>query len=347
MKKLLTLLLLLLALAGSTRAQQKTIPEELLKKLEKLQGELSPAHQYMLFEDFASTGIFGTNPSAVTFDYSETAAEKKSLEEELNYYLAQLGAGPVSLPPSVEYDQPDLQLLGIWQVHCIKPGQTMKDYAAATGRSIAPFKKASVSDMAKDLNNLYDLMAVMETIAPRYEGEKYEWMYVKDDFNYRFFVEDNGRGYRISLLGIDRLKAPDGSTATAPQASAAENLQATKGDLPTTYTIWIQVQKEWFVSVRQGGTAVFLQLASDKDGDMDFNKGTGWCIKPNGNAYAKYPYNNGKWGAAQSISAAGFAAEINKLQQTYILTPGNNMSKDRVKLFEKAAYFDDLDVSLP
>lgn len=347
MKKLLSLLALLLLPVTAVQAQQKTIPEELLRKLEQLQGELSPAHQFMLFEDFASTGIFGANPAAVPVDYSETAAEKQSLEAELNFYLSQLGVGHVSLPPAVEYDQPDLQLLGIWQVHCIKPGQDMKDYAASAGRSLPPFKKASAADMADDLNNLYDLMAVLETVAPRLEGEKYEWMYVKDGFNYRFFVEDNGRGYRISLLGIDRLKAPEDAPAVAQQGSAAEHLQAASGDLPSVYTVWIQKGKEWFVSVRKEGTAVFLQLDSDKDGDMDFGKGSGWCLKPQGSGYAKYPYTNGRWGTAQSVPSARFAAEIGQLQQAYILTPGDNMSKDRVKLFEKAAYFDDLDVSLP
>ena len=346
MKKFLAFIVLLSLMAVGGRAQQK-IPEEILQKLEKLQSELSPSHQFMLFEDFASTGVFGASASSLVMDYSETAAEKRGLEEELNFYLAQLGAGPVSLPQCVEYDQADLQLLGMWQVHCIKPDQSMEAFAAATTRSISPFKKASASDMAKDLNNLYDLMAVLETVAPRYEGEKYEWMYVKNDFNYRFFVEDNGRGYRISLVGIDRLKSYDDAASKVVPASAAETLQAEASNLPTTYTIWIQTQKEWFVSVRKDGTAVFLKLASDKDGDMDFNKGTGWCIKPQGNAYAKYPYTNGRWGAAQSLAADRFASEVGQLQNTYILVPGENMSKDRVRLFEKAAYFDDLDVSLP
>ena len=345
MKKLLVLILLLPLFAVGGQAQQ-SIPEELLQQLEKLQSELSPAHQMMLFEDFGSTGIFGTPASALTMDYSETAAEKRGLEEELNHYLRQLGAGPVSLPQCVEYDQADLQLLGMWQVHCIKPAQSMAEFAAATNRTIAPFKRASASEMAKDLNNLYDLMAVMETIAPRYEGEKFEWMYVKNDFNFRFFVEDNGRGYRISLVGIDRLK-PFEDAPAATHVSAAETLQAESSNLPSTYTIWIQTKTEWFVSVRKEGTAVFLRLASDKDGDMDFFKGTGFCLKPQGSAYAKYPYNNGKWGAAQTVSAAAFASEIDRLPQTFILTPGENMSKERVKLFEKAAYFDDLDVSLP
>lgn len=347
MKKLLPLLLLGLLLSGSACAQQKTISEDVLKKLEQLQGELSPAHQWMLFEDFAATGIYGISSSALTYDYAETAAEKRYLEEELNHYLAQLGAGPVSLPQCVEYEQEDLQLLGMWQVHCIKPDLSMTAFANATSGSIAPFKKASAKDMAKDIQNLYDMMALLETIAPRYEGEKYEWLYVKDDFNYRFFVEDNGRGYRISLLGIDRLKPYEDSGTGAPQTSAAENLQAAAGALPTVYTIWIQSGKDWFVSVRNEGTAVFLKLASDKDGDMDFSKGSGWCLKPQGGAYAKYPYTNGKWGAAQSVPAARFSGEVDALQNSYILTPGENMSKDRVKLYEKAAYFDDLDVSLP
>ena len=346
MKKLLAVLLLLPLLAVSGKAQQN-IPEEILAKLEKLQRELSPAHQLMLTEDFASTGIFGANASTLTMDYSETAAEKRGLEEELNFYLAQLGAGPVSLPQCVEYDQADLQLLGVWQVHCIKPAQTMTDFAATTNRSIAPFKRATTDDMAKDLNNLYDLLAVMESVAPRYEGEKFEWMYVKNDFNYRFFVEDNGRGYRISLVGIDRLKSYEDAAPAAAHTSAAETLQAESQNLPSVYTIWIQTRTDWYISVRKDDTAVFLKLAAAPDGDMDFNKGSGWCVKPKGGAYAKYPYTNGKWGAAQNLSADSFAAEISRLQHDYILTPGENMNKDRVKLFEKAAYFDDLDVSLP
>ena len=346
MKKLLVLILLLPLFAVGGQAQQ-SIPEELLQQLEKLQSELSPAHQMMLFEDFGSTGIVGTSASALTMDYSETAAEKRGLEEELNHYLRQLGAGPVSLPQCVEYDQADLQLLGMWQVHCIKPAWSMAEFAATTNRTIAPFKRASASEMAKDLNNLYDLMAVMETVAPRYEGEKFEWMYVKDDFNYRFFVEDNGRGYRISLLGIDRLRSYEDRSASTVQTTAAQTLQAESSNLPTTYTIWIQTQKEWFISVRKEGTAVFLRLAAAPDGDMDFGKGSGWCIKPKGSAYAKYPYTNGKWGAAQNLPADRFTSEIGQLQDSFILTPGENMSKDRVKLFEKAAYFDDLDVSLP
>lgn len=173
-------MVVLFSLAAFSGGAQQKIPEELLQKLEKLQGELSPGHQYMLFEDFAATGIFGVAASALVMDYSETAAEK-----------------------------------------------------------------------------------------------------------------------------------------------------------------------EWFISVRKEGTAVFLRLAATPDGDMDFNKGSGWCLKPKGSAYAKYPYTNGKWGAAQNLPADRFASEIGQLQNTFILIPSENMSKDRVKLFEKAAYFDDLDVSLP
>ena len=80
---------------------------------------------------------------------------------------------------------------------------------------------------------------------------------------------------------------------------------------------------------------------------MDFNRGSGWCIQPTGNGFAKYPYTNGAWGAAQPVSADAVQAAIDGWQQEFILTPAGNMGSDRVKLFEKAAYFDDLDIALP
>ena len=136
-----------------------------------------------------------------------------------------------------------------------------------------------------------------------------------------------------------------GSGLTQPQGTAAENLAASL-DLPDNYTVWIQSAGEWYVSVRKDRTAVFLKL-KDAGGDMDFNRGSGWCIQPTGSGFAKYPYTDGKWGAAQPVSADAVQAAIDGWQQEFILTPAGNMGSDRVKLFEKAAYFDDLDIALP
>ena len=137
---------------------------------------------------------------------------------------------------------------------------------------------------------------------------------------------------------------PLGSGVTQPQGTASDNLQAAADDLPDTYTIWIQTPQNWFVSVRKGDTAVFLKLAAD-GGDMDFGHGSGWCIQPKGSGFIKYPYKNGSWGAAQKADEA--RQEIGLWQQEYILTPAGDMGGDRVRLFEKAAYFDDLDITLP
>ena len=151
------------------------------------------------------------------------------------------------------------------------------------------------------------------------------------------------------IYGSGYIEAPAdsgvGSGLTQPQGTAAENLQAS-AELPATYTIWIQTAGSWYVSVRQEQTAIFLKLADD-GGDMDFGRGSGWGIQPAGGGFAKYPYLDGKWGAAQSVAADAVEAQIGGWQQEYILTPAGDMGSDKVKLYEKAAYFDDLDVQLP
>ena len=139
---------------------------------------------------------------------------------------------------------------------------------------------------------------------------------------------------------------PAGSGVTQPQGTAAENLQASS-ELPATYTVWIQTAGVWYVGVRKEHTAIFLELQSDADGEMDFARGSGWCIQPVGGSFAQYPYRDGKWGAAQSLAADAVEARIDSWQQEFVLTPAGDMGGDRVKLFEKAAYFDDLDVQLP
>ena len=206
MKKTCILLLLFVSCAGTGWAQQKDV-DEMIKKLEAARSKLSPAHQHILFEDFASTGVFAHG-------YIEAPAD-----------------------------------------------------------------------------------------------------------------------------------TPAGSGVTQPQGTAAENLAASL-DLPDNYTVWIQSAGEWYVSVRKDRTAVFLKL-KDAGGDMDFNRGSGWCIQPTGSGFAKYPYTDGKWGAAQPVSADAVQAAIDGWQQEFILTPAGDMGSDRVKLFEKAAYFDDLDIALP
>lgn len=146
------------------------------------------------------------------------------------------------------------------------------------------------------------------------------------------------------------IEAPDdaniGSGLTQPQGTAAGNLKAS-AQLPATYTIWIRTEDAWYVSVRKEQTAVFLKLAHDADGEMDFARGSGWCIRSSGKALAKYPYKNGKWGASENVSADAVDAAIGQWQQDYVLAPAGDMGSDKVKLFEKAAYFDDLDVQLP
>lgn len=137
-----------------------------------------------------------------------------------------------------------------------------------------------------------------------------------------------------------------GSGLTRPQGTAADNLKAS-AQIPATYTIWIRTEDAWYVSVRKEQTAVFLKLAHDADGEMDFARGSGWCIRPSGKAFAKYPYKNGKWGIPESVSADAVEAAIGQWQQDYVLAPAGDMGSDKVKLFEKAAYFDDLDVKLP
>lgn len=137
-----------------------------------------------------------------------------------------------------------------------------------------------------------------------------------------------------------------GSGMTQPQGTAADNLKASS-ELPTAYTIWIQAGGFWYVSVRKEQTAIFLKLQSDADGEMDFARGSGWCIQPVGGGFAQYPYRDGKWGAAQSLAADAVETRIDSWQQEFVLTPAGDMGSDRVKLFEKAAYFDDLDIALP
>lgn len=148
--------------------------------------------------------------------------------------------------------------------------------------------------------------------------------------------------------GYIEAPADDGlaSGMTQPQGTAAENLQASS-ELPATYTVWIQTAGVWYVGVRKEHTAIFLELQSDADGEMDFARGSGWCIQPVGGSFAQYPYRDGKWGAAQSLAADAVEARIDSWQQEFVLTPAGDMGGDRVKLFEKAAYFDDLDVQLP
>ena len=137
-----------------------------------------------------------------------------------------------------------------------------------------------------------------------------------------------------------------GSGITQPQGTAAENLKAS-AELPAIYTIWIQTADAWYVSVRKERTAIFLKLQNDADGEMDFARGSGWCVQPTGKAFAKYPYKNGKWGASEDVSADAVEGTIGLWQQEYVLMPAGDMGSDKVKLFEKAAYFDDLDVQLP
>ena len=70
-----------------------------------------------------------------------------------------------------------------------------------------------------------------------------------------------------------------GSGITQPQGTATDNLKAS-AELPTTYTVWIQADGEWYVSVRKEQSAIFLKLQSDADGEMDFGHGSGWGIRP-------------------------------------------------------------------
>lgn len=152
-------------------------------------------------------------------------------------------------------------------------------------------------------------------------------------------------GFRVGYIE-DPADASIATGITQPQGTAADNLKAT-AELPATYTIWIQTADAWYVSVRKEQTAIFLKLQNDADGEMDFGHGSGWCIQPAGKAFAKYPYKNGKWGTPEGVSADALEGTIGAWQQTYILTPAGDMGSDKVKLFEKAAYFDDLDVQLP
>lgn len=148
-------------------------------------------------------------------------------------------------------------------------------------------------------------------------------------------------GFRIGYIEAPSVGGV-GSGITQPQGTAADKLKAS-AELPSTYTVWIQTADAWYVGVRKEHTAIFLKLSPDADGEMDFFRGSGWGIRPSGGGFVKYPYKNGKWGTATEAGAE----EIGPWQQEYILMPAGDMGSDKVKLFEKAAYFDDLDVELP
>lgn len=361
MKKLLLRVMstaVLLSVCPAINAQN-SVSAKILDRLDKIQSELSDIHKFIFSEDFSSTGIRVIAASDRIMDYSESAPDKAMYEKELNHYLSQLGVGYISLPDAGEYESEDVDLMGIFSVNCLYPAIAIGDYANATTSDITPFKPTKEAEMQSDNINLFDLLAAFETIVPSVEGEKYEWFYAKEGFNHRFTVEDKGSGYTISLSGINRLKeysAEPGNGTSVTQAntgmSAAEKLQqqtAQNRSLPDTYTIWIKTSQKWYVAIRKEQSAVFLSLDIKANGDMNFQVGTGWYIKQQGGDFIRYPYLNGKWDTAQSkkLSATEAGQAIGQGEQEYILIPGENMNKERVKLFEKAAYFDDLDIKLP
>ena len=357
MRRILMITVICSVAAVTAAAQNNAV----LEKMDKIMQQLSPSHRYIFFEDFNSTGVGSIPASELKMDYSSSAADKAMYEKELNHYLSQLGVGYIQLPQAGEYASEDVDLMGIFSVNCLFPEMEIESYAASLSNKLSPFQEGKTTGMSTEKLNIFDFTAALSEVAQvqEIEGEKYEWIYAYKGFNHRFTLEDKGSGFTISLLGINQLdeySAGPGGTVTATgnvadagNLSAAEKLQeaAGKTDLPETYTIWIKTSTHWYISVRKGNEAVFLKVATKGSNDMDYMQGSGWYVKPQGNGFAKYTYTNGKWSGASSIAAAQVEKDIDAAQQQYIIVPGENMSKERVKLFEKSAWFDDLDIELP
>lgn len=328
---------------------QDKVAVSILEKLDKIQSKLSAVHKFIFYEDFPSTGIRVTSASELIIDYSESASDKSLFEKELNHYLSQLGVGYISLPNAGEYVSDDVDMLGVFSVNCLHPATSITDYTHETTPVIVPFKPASLEGMQKENLTLFDFVAVAGSVVTKVDGEKYEWVYAKDGFNYRFTVEDKGNGYSVSLVGINRLKEYVADSGSVAKAKVEVTSDKTEISLVQTYTIWIKTSEKWYIAIRKEQTAVFLRLNIKPDGDINFYSGNGWYVKPQGNGFVRYPYLNGKWNTSQTkkLSAAEVEQALEQAQQEYIFTPGNNMSKDRVKLFERTAYFNDLDIKLP
>ena len=356
MKRIIMILTVgIIAMADAT-AQNSAV----LEKMDKILSQLSDSHKYIFFEDFNSTGIGSIAASELKMDYSSSAADKAMYEKELNHYLSQLGTSYISLPQAGEYVSEDVDLMGMFVVNCRFPEIGIKEYAGSISTPLRPFQEGKTTGMSTEKLNLFDFAAALQEIAKvqDVEGEKYEWILAKNGFNHRFTLEDKGNGFTITLLGINQLDeyssgpaAPQGTGVVAAEVSnlsAAEKLQQTAGtSLPDSYTIWIKTSTNWYIAVKEEKQGVFLKLALKANGDMNYMQGSGFYVKPQGGGYAKYTYTNGKWGAGASVNASEIGGVLQGGENDYIIVPGENMSKDRVKLFEKNAYFDDLDISLP
>lgn len=352
-------ILLILAVGIIAMADATAQSAEVLEKMDKILSQLSDAHKFIFFEDFNSTGIGSIAASDLKMDYSSSASDKAMYEKELNHYLSQLGTGYISLPQAGEYVSEDVDLMGMFVVNCRFPAVDIESYASSISNPLRPFQEGKTTGVSTEKLNVFDFAAALSEAVQIQEvkGEKFEWILARNGFNHRFVLEDKGNGFTITLLGINQLNeysaapaAPQGGgvAAESTNLSAAEKLQQTAAtSLPDRYTIWIKTSTNWYIAIKDGKQGVFLKLALKGNGDMNFMQGSGFYVKPQGNGFAKYGYTNGKWGAAVNVSSSEVGSLLSGGEKDYIIVPGENMSKDRVKLFEKNAYFDDLDISLP
>ncbi len=348
--KILFAAMILLCAAGLTAGAQSR--DAILERLDKILSELSDSHKYIFYEYFPDTGVREVQPGEIKADYSLSASDKDMYEKELNHYLSQLGVGHVSLPDALEFKSEDVELMGKFGVEMVYPKITMAQYCQDLERGISPFKPSDKAEISTESINLLDIFEVVTAATPKVEGERYAWQYARNGVNHWLTLEDTGGGYILSLTGINSLEEYNSGPAARPQSSGGGSVvHAGSGvegiSLGDTYTIWVKTATHWYVNVRKGRETVYLKLALKSNGDMNYSDGTGWYAKPSGGGFAKYSYSNGKWGAASTVSWDALDGEIRKAEQEYILVPSGNMAKDKVKLNQKSAYFDDLDISLP
>ncbi len=347
-KKLFTVIVLFYAVCIGADAQNM---DAILEKMDRIKSELSPRHQYMFNELFHTTGIGLVNLEDVAIDYSVSASDKALFEKELNHYLSQLGVSYISLPDALEYEADEVELMGIFGVKILYADISIDQYCQDLERSVSPFTPADVSETDFENLNLIDLLGAAESMKGE-DDPVYQWTYNKNGTKHWLKLEDKGSGYTLSLSGINSLEeysaAPGGGAVSEPvRKNVAESGAGVGTSLGETYTIWVKTATHWYVNVRKGMQAVYLKLALKSNGDMNYSSGTGWYAKPSGSGFVQYQYTNGKWGAAKTVSSGDLEQALSKAEQEYIIVPSENMSKDKVRLNQKSAYFDDLDITLP
>lgn len=371
-KLLLSLFLISLCVVGYAQIDLTTgkSPEEIarlraiLKRMDELRSQMSPAHQMILFEDFSNTGVRFNDISVLAKqDYQKSNADKIAIEKELNFYLSQLGVSYIELSNAVRYEIDDSELMGTLEIDIQYPEKQLVPYYNYLVGALSPFESTEgkpsglFDEIATATASMYGLFGAGEEqikeikdslnnsfmeIQNR-EYKTYRFELAKNDHNYRVELSESPIGYSLNLSGLSSLQeyTHTQNINSNPNLQAAVETGSTS--LPNKYTIWVKDSSHWYVCVRDGQTAVFLKLALKSNGDMDYKNGTGICFQSG----KKYPYTNGSWGKAIALSSSELNSEIDKAQNDYIISPSGNMSSDKVKLNQSSAYFDDLDIYLP